>query len=109
MAKQKQLVREAFREAVFKRDGNKCRICGKPASAHKLDAHHITDRNLMPNGGYVASNGISLCDGEGGCHMKAEQFHISGGKTWVEGLHPNDLYRIIGSSYDKAYRDSQRL
>ena len=53
--KGKQKVREDFRNSVFERDGHKCKICG---SNDKLDAHHITDRNEMPNGGYVKENGI---------------------------------------------------
>lgn len=107
--KKKQLIRENFREAVFKRDGYKCRKCGKPQSQVKLDAHHISDRNLMPNGGYVAENGISLCDCDGGCHMKAEQFYITEGKEYPEGFHPNDLYALVGSSYEKAVKASERL
>lgn len=66
MSKQKKLVRERFRDAVFKRDNHKCRVCFEKNS--KLDAHHITDRNEMPNGGYCKENGISLCES---CHEKA--------------------------------------
>jgi hypothetical protein len=55
------------------------------------------------------SNGITLCDGEGGHHMMAEQFHISGGETWVPGMHPDDLYARIGSSRERAERDSGAL
>ena len=55
-----------------------------------LDAHHITDRNLMPNGGYTLANGISLCPP---CHEKAEVFHSTG--TALPGFSPDDLYRII--------------
>lgn len=88
MADKKQ-IRRAFRNAVFKRDGYRCAMCGKPgkdrqgADAHLtfhskisgaslllLDAHHITERNDMPDGGYFEENGISLCDG--GCHLFAE-------------------------------------
>jgi hypothetical protein len=63
----------------------------------------------MPNGGYVKENGITLCDKENGCHVKAEQYHISDGKQWVEGLHPEDLYRIIKSSKDLAIQKSKQL
>ncbi len=105
--KQKQKIRELFREAVFKRDGFKCLMCGDKSK--KLDAHHITDRTEMPNGGYVKENGISLCDAENGCHTKAEKFHITGGKEWIEGYHPNDLYKKINSSYEKAYDSSLKL
>ena len=57
MSKKKKLIREQFRDAVFKRDDYKCQHCGEdvgPVLANQyLDAHHITDRNEMPNGGYV--------------------------------------------------------
>lgn len=94
--------RTAFREAVFGRDKNKCVTCGKPA----VDAHHITDRNEIPNGGYVVENGISLC---GPCHLNAEEFHASNGATHVEGFSPKDLYAKIGSSWDKAQEAAKRL
>jgi len=103
--KQKQKIREQFRIDVFKRDKNKCVMCG--AAKGKLDAHHITDRNLMPNGGYVKENGITLCEDK--CHIKAEKFHITEGKEWEDGFHPNDLYKKIGVSYDKAYKSSLKL
>ena len=102
MSKQKKKVRELFRQAVFKRDNLKCKVCG--FESNHLDAHHITDRNELPNGGYVAENGISLCEK---CHIKAEIFHSTG--KAVEGFHPNDLYNLIGSSYDKAYEASLKL
>ena len=98
----KNTARDDFRNGVFKRDGFKCRFCGKPA----IDAHHITDRHEMPNGGYVLENGISLCEE---CHLDAEQFHISRGKDWKDGKHPDDLYRIIGSSKKEAIVKSQFL
>ncbi len=105
MSAKKKLVREKFRTAVFERDGHQCRIPGCTVRDN-LDAHHITDRTLMPNGGYVRENGITVCHDH---HMAAEAFHISGGEEWVEGLHPNDLYAMIGSTYEKAIRASERL
>ena len=99
----KKLVRERFRNAVFTRDRNRCAFCTETAN---LDAHHITDRNEMPNGGYVAENGISLCPTH---HLAAERFHISGGGEWEPGMHPDDLYKKIGSSYELAVRKSERL
>lgn len=100
---QKKLIRQKFRDAVFGRDGHKCVFC--PETQH-LDAHHITDRSLMPNGGYVKENGITLC---GLHHSQAEIYHQSGGADWFEGKHPDDLYRLIGSSYEKAVESSERL
>ena len=96
--KRKQLIRQKFRDDVFHRDGYKCVFCDATTD---LDAHHITDRSLMPNGGYVRENGITLCPKH---HLECEQFHISGGTDWVEGKHPDDLYRMIGSSHELAIK-----
>ncbi len=107
MSSEKKLIRERFRTATFTRDGHKCRGCGwglfRPGEV-ELDAHHITDRNLMPNGGYVKENGISLCPT---CHEKAEVFHSTG--TALPGWAPEDLYKMIGSTYEEAVKASQRL
>lgn len=69
------LDRKTFRNEVLKRDNNKCVICGK---TNKLDAHHIIERRLWPDGGYFIDNGATLCDdGVNGCHYKAETTEIS--------------------------------
>ena len=102
----KKEIRRKFKESVFKRDG-KCMVCGEPIGTFDMDAHHITDRNEMPNGGYVLENGITVC--AGGCHYKVEKFHITSGEEWVEGLHPNDLYDMINSSKDLAIEKSLKL
>lgn len=106
MASSKKQVRNAFRQSVYDRDGHKCKMCGLiPEDGDAgLDAHHITDRNEMPNGGYVAANGISLCRR---CHKAAEEFHSTG--TSVPGFSPEDLYVAIGSSHADAVSASQRL
>ena len=96
----KQRVRECFRSAVFKRDGHKCCFC---SITENLDAHHITDRGLMPNGGYVLSNGITLCSEH---HLLAEQFHITNGQSPAPGFTPEELYKRVESSYEKAYNAS---
>lgn len=105
MSAKKKAVREKFRTDVFSRDNYTCKIPGCDIKRN-LDAHHITDRNEMPNGGYVKENGISLCESD---HIKAEAYHISGKTLWEEGFHPDDLYRLIGSSYEKAVKASERL
>lgn len=107
MSQHKKEIRNNFRQKVFERDKFKCRKCGIKSSECPLDAHHITDRSLMPNGGYVSENGISLCDQEHGCHWKAEQFHITGKS--VPGYSPEELYCLIGSSYEKAVIASDKL
>lgn len=108
MSAEKKAVRKAFRDACYKRDGFRCAVCGMKSSKDKaeeeLDAHHITDRNLMPNGGYVKENGISLC---AQCHEKAEVFHSTG--TPVPGYSVEDLYKKIKSSYEKAVEASEKL
>lgn len=108
MSQRKKLIRQRFRAAVFARDGYACRGCGFVSSPDRaeddLDAHHITDRNEMPNGGYVAENGISLC---AGCHAKAEAYHC--GDEVPPGFLPADLYARIGSSEEEARAASERL
>jgi len=59
------LTRDDFREEVFARDKHTCVHCGQPG----VDAHHILERRLFPDGGYYLSNGVTLC---GGCHLDAE-------------------------------------
>lgn len=113
----KKEIRAEFRRSVFKRDGYKCRVCGKPGKCRQtgefqgpsvvrvnLDAHHIVDRNFLPNRGYTERNGVSLCDD---CHCKAEQFHKTG--IAVTGFSPDDLFDLIGSSEEKARKASEKL
>lgn len=66
----KLLTRDEFREQVFKRDNHKCVFCGKPA----VDAHHILERRLWPDGGYYESNGASVCEEH---HLACERTTIS--------------------------------
>lgn len=103
---EKERVRERFRAAVFQRAGHRCQGpgCSARAPAVVLDAHHVTDRRELPAGGYVPENGIALCPP---CHERAEVFHATGAA--VEGWHPDDLYRVIGSSRERAEAASQRL
>ena len=56
----------------------------------------------MPNGGYVKENGISLC---AKCHIFAEAYKNGEPK----GFSPEDLYKLINSSYEKAYQASLSL
>lgn len=100
----KKRIRQEFRNAVFTRDGHKCLFCDV---TENLDAHHITDRSKMPNGGYVVENGATLCVEH---HRAAEVYHQSDEKDFdpVVGT-PNDLYRKIGSSYGMAWEASNKL
>jgi len=100
--------RANFRNEVFKRDNYRCRICGVKGSdrnkktkeeLEELDAHHITNRTEMPNGGYIKENGISLCSK---CHKKAEMYYQK--EITEENFSPEKLYSLIGSSKEKALR-----
>lgn len=97
----KKQVRAAFRKAVFERDNFQCVKCSSKPVVAELAAHHITDRNKMPNGGYVTENGITLCEN---CHIKAELFHAMGEAP--KGFSPDDLYQTIDSSKEKALQAS---
>lgn len=98
--------RQNFRSTVLQRDNNRCVVCGfAPTDLSELDAHHICDRNLMPFGGYVLPNGISLCTdrspGSPDCHRKAESLHEKG--IAIKGYTPAELYAKIKSSHWTAY------
>lgn len=104
----KKEIRNNFKNSVFKRDKNTCQVCNKKhSSTDGLDAHHITDRSIIPNGGYVKENGITVCKQD--CHFKVEMFHIYDGEKWEDGLHPDNLYKIINSSKELAIQKSHEL
>ena len=98
----KKQIRTNFRNEVLKRDGYKCRCCGLAGYDRQetpiedkvpLDAHHILERT---QDNYVKENGIAVCDQ---CHLKAEKYHITNGKEWEIGFHPNDLFELIKSDW----------
>lgn len=64
------LTRDEFRAAVFARDGGLCLVCDRPA----VDAHHIIERRLWPDGGYYLGNGASVCEEH---HLAAEATTLS--------------------------------
>ncbi len=109
--KNKQFIRDKFRTAVFERDKYTCVTCGLKAKKtnvqNVLDAHHITDRNEIENGGYIKENGISLCKIGENCHMKAEHYHSTG--TAILGFSIKELYEKIGSSEEKAREAAAKL
>jgi 5-methylcytosine-specific restriction endonuclease McrA len=104
----KKEIRKQFRDSVFKRDAFRCAMCGMKSSKdhveEDLDAHHITNRKEIVNGGYVKENGVSLCQE---CHQKAEVFHSTG--VAHPGYAPDDLYQKINSTYEKAVEASHKL
>jgi 5-methylcytosine-specific restriction endonuclease McrA len=103
----KKEIREKFRNDVFKRDKYTCKVCNQKSNIENLDAHHIIDRGDIINGGYVKENGITVCKID--CHFKVEMFHIYEGEQWEPNLHPDDLYKLIGSSKELAIKKSEEL
>ena len=101
----KKQIRHAFRTAVFERDSYACKVCGNDRfSFDTFDAHHISNRNEIINGGYVIENGITICSD---CHLKAEMTMNSG--AYYPGYSPDDLYKLIGSSKETAIAASKLL
>ncbi len=102
-------ARDDFREGVFARDGHKCVWCKTPA----VDAHHIIERRLWPDGGYHLDNGVSLCEMH---HLLAESTEIScdelrffAGIQRVllpDHLYPDVKYDKWGNPYDQHERRS---
>lgn len=129
MSQAKKQHRAAMREQVWQRDGQACRVCrrrvGDTSATGSVvltrscfDAHHITPRVQMPNGGTIASNLITLCidchhkaelvtwaDDDGYLALKIRQGEISteDARTFSRGI----LYKLIGSSYAKSLTDSE--
>ena len=90
------LTRDEFREAVFQRDQHRCVVCGL-RGAH-MDAHHLLERRLWPDGGYYLYNGATLCEVH---HPEAESTALSveflreqiNGKVLVPPhLYPDQIY-----------------
>lgn len=98
----KKFIRENFRNEVFSRDKFKCVFCDITTN---LDAHHITDRHLIVNGGYVKENGITLCSEH---HDLVEDWNRYGEVT-DEKYHPDELYKMIDSSREQAFINATRL
>lgn len=59
------LTRENFERLCFERSNLRCVLCGGQA----VDAHHIFERKLFPDGGYRLNNAAALCSP---CHWRAE-------------------------------------
>ena len=96
-------LKQAFNKECLERDNFCCVFCKEK---QELNVHHIIDRHDLENMGYTKWNGITLCSMH---HWKAEQYHISKGKEWVEEFHPEDLFKKINSSKEKAIEESQKL
>lgn len=79
--KDKLLTRDEFREAVFKRDNNRCIVCGYEGY---LDAHHILERRLFDDYGYYLDNGATLC----------AEHHIEAEKTLISATELREILKI---------------
>lgn len=66
------LTRDQFRERVLASLEGHCAVSS--CSALAVDAHHIIERRLFPDGGYYVENGAPLCPRH---HMLAEQTILS--------------------------------
>ena len=95
-------LRRHFHDAVFFRDSG-CKVCGEKRVSEVYDAHHITNRNDIPSFGYVLSNGIRLCSD---CHVNAENEYFN---EETDDSHRDWLYSLIGSSYETAVVDCEKL
>lgn len=107
MSETKKKIRKHFRDFCFKRDKYSCVTCGYKSSIEKaieeLDCHHIIPRTELANQGYTSFNGISLCSS---CHQKAEDYYCG---ISHPGFTPDDLFKLIGSSKNKAIEMSNKL
>lgn len=101
------MIRETFRNEVFKRDKYTCVCCEFKSNSEKcrdeLDAHHVQDRNLFAFGGYVKGNGITVCKF---CHEICELFHQ--GKECPPDFMPDALYLLINSSFEEALKQDEK-
>lgn len=66
------MSREEFKKLVFGRTNGKCCVPGCGCDA--VDAHHIMNRHLWDDGGYILSNGAALCAKH---HLEAENDTIT--------------------------------
>ena len=80
--------RDEFNKAVFERDDGECVLCGDDA----VDAHHVMERKLFEDGGYVLANGASVCSD---CHWKCE----------ITLVHPEEVRKVAGIE-DRVLPDS---
>lgn len=85
------MLRAGYQCEVLRPSGLRC-------SATATDVHHIVSRDVAPEGGYVAENGIACCFG---CHNRAEQ----------DALDPGGLYgpRRLRAAIGQTPRDLAAL
>ena len=100
--KERTRMRTDFKNSVFARTNGKCCVPGCNCDA--VDAHHILDRHLWNNGGYILSNGAALCAKH---HMDAETGKITP-KQCIEFMHisPNNIEKpdkIVDLTFGEYY------
>jgi hypothetical protein len=78
MVRENQDLISVWRGKVFKRDGYRCKLCGKKG---RLNAHHIDGWNWAVGLRYNVKNGITLCANKNGCHQKFHETYGSGNNT----------------------------
>lgn len=80
---------DEVRQLVYKRDGHRCRACGKAkgeGGVRKLNAHHILLLRVSQTNS--PKNLITLCDE---CHMQIESKAL---KLLKSGGHRKDVVRL---------------
>ena len=95
----KKEIRKNFKDSVFKRDNWTCKVCGEGPyeNIDFFDAHHITDRSEMPNGGYVKENGITVCKNQ---KISTYGFQES---CHILSLLSRNIYKLILSNIVASY------
>lgn len=80
--KEEQKAERVAYAAVTRRDGRRCRYCGRPANEH----HHIIPKSK--GGRSITRNLVLLCGGEGRCHQLVQQhvINIGGNPDCMGGL-----------------------
>ena len=91
---------EQFKACIFKRDYNRCKVCGDEKD---LVIHYICDD--LPNGGHVSENTITLCPR---CKEHADACKLS--KAFDHnGFKSDAFFNYIGSNLRMAKKASEKL
>ena len=67
-----------FRKEVRDRDGWRCRRCG---SDFRPNAHHVLPKGR--GGPNTRENGVTLCGGDDGCHMRVHRHEVADWRAWI--------------------------
>lgn len=85
--------RSEFRQQVFQRDNHTCLVpsCDEDA----VDAHHIMERSLWSDGGYIPENGASVCE----THHKLAETNVIPPQAFYRWIDVEDPPLPDGVSY----------